>query len=145
MKRVILFSIVLALAFACGKDKDSLRGETKEVQIIISDPSAGPLQMTARPDPATIGRDGAVKWQIVYKTGPQLDSVIIDGFKDPKGATDPFDGGSRFVFTYLGSGSSGPSQTSGPPNKGGDFKYNVTVTVAGSAPVVFDPRLIVNY
>jgi hypothetical protein len=101
--------------------------------------------MRAYPDPATIGRDGAVKWQIVYKSGPQLETVVIDGFRDPKGPTDPFEGGSRFVFNYLVPAPTGPVQTSSAPNKGGDFKYNVTVTIAGSAPVVFDPRLIVNY
>jgi hypothetical protein len=144
MKRAVLLCLALAFAYACNGDKN-IDGVTKEVQIIISDPTAGPLQVTADPDPATIGRDGVVKWQLVYKAGPPLDSVVIDGFKDAKGATDPFDGGSRFVFGYLGSGPSGPSQTSGLPNKGGDFKYNVTVTVSGSTPVLVDPRLIVNY
>ena len=146
MKRVVLLSLALAFAYACGGD-NTMNGKTvtKEVQIIISDPSSGPLTVTADPDPATIGRDGVVKWQLIYKAGPPLDSVVIDGFKDASGATDPFSGGSKFVFGYLGSGPSGPSQTSTLTNKEGDFKYNVTVTVAGSAPVLVDPRLIVNY
>ena len=146
MKRAILLSLALAFAYACGEDKNANRvTATKEVQIVISDPSAGPLMVTADPDPATINRGEEVKWQIVYKAGPPLDSVVIDGFKDAKGATDPFGNGSRFTFGYLGSGPSGPTENSGPPVKGGDFKYNVTVTVSGSAPVRFDPRLIVNY
>ena len=144
MKRVVLLSIALIFAFACGKDDQTLTG-TKEVQIIISDPTSGPLRVTADPDPATINRGEAVKWQIVYKAGPPLDAVVIDGFKTSGGVTDPFGSGSTFTFGYMGSSSSGPSESSGPPVKGGDFKYNVTVTVAGSAPVKFDPRLIVNY
>lgn len=146
MKRAVLLSLALAFAYSCGGN-NNMNGNRipKEVQIIISDPTAGPLTVTADPDPATIGRDGVVKWQLVYKAGPMLDTVVIDGFKDAKGATDPFDGGSKFVFTGLGSGPSGPTQTSGLPNKGGDFKYNVTVTVSGGSPVLFDPRLIVNY
>jgi hypothetical protein len=144
MKRVVLISIALALTFACKPQQDLTPG-TKEVQITISDPTAGPLRVTAVPDIATIDRDEVVKWTLVYKAGPPLDSVILDGFKDPKGASDPFGNGSKFTFGYLGSGPSGPTQSSGSPVKGGDFKYNITVTVAGSDPVLFDPRLIVNY
>ena len=144
MKRAVLLSLILIFANACNGDKPLVKN-TKEVQIIISDPTAGPLTVTADPDPATIGRDGAVKWLLVYKAGPMLDSVVIDGFQTASGASDPFGDGSRFVFTGLSSGPSGPSQTSNLPNKGGDFKYNVTVTVSGSAPVLVDPRLIVNY
>ncbi len=148
MKRAILLSLVLAFAYSCGRnDMNGKRepGTTKEVKIIISDPTTGPLKVTADPDPATIGRDGVVKWQLVYKSGPPLDSVVIDGFKSASGATDPFEGGSTFTFGYVASGTSEPSETSSLPNKGGDFKYNVTVTIAGGAPVLFDPRLIVNY
>jgi hypothetical protein len=142
MKRAILLSLALAFAYSCGGN--NMRA-TKEVQIIISDPTAGPLTVTADPDPATIGRDGVVKWQLIYKAGPTLASVVIDGFKAASGATDPFEGGSTFTFINVTSGTSMPSQTSSLPNKGGDFKYNVTVTVAGSAPILVDPRLIVNY
>ena len=147
MKRAFLLSLVLAFAYSCGGDNDmSGKRVPKDVKIIISDPSTGPLTVTAEPDPATIDRDGVVIWQLVYKSGPVLDSVVIDGFKDAStGATDPFSGGSSFVFTAVSSGSTQPSQTSSLPNKGGDFKYNVTVTVAGGAPVLVDPRLIVNY
>ena len=148
MKRAILISLALAFACACGGDKNmnaTREPSSKEVQIIISNPAAGPIKVTADPDPATIGRDGVVKWTLIYKAGPALDSVVIDGFKDAKGATDPFDGGSTFTFGYVASGTSEPTQTSGLPNKGGDFKYNVTVTVAGQPPVLVDPRLIVNY
>ena len=144
MKRVVLLSIALVFAFACEKGEDRITS-TKEVQIIISDPTTGPLQVTADPDPATINRGEAVKWLLVYKSGPPLDGVVIDGFKTSSGATDPFGNGSRFTFGYAGSGPTGPSDSSPPPVKGGDFKYNVTVTVAGSDPVKFDPRLIVNY
>jgi hypothetical protein len=144
MKRVVLLSIALALTFACKPGPETLTG-SKEVQIIISNPLDGPLRATADPDPATIVKGESVKWTIVYKAGPPLGSVVIDGFKDAKGGTDPFGNGSIFTFGYLGSGPSGPTQTSGQPVKGGDFKYNITVTVAGSDPVLFDPRLIVNY
>jgi hypothetical protein len=144
MKRVLLLSIALVFAFACEKGDDRVTA-TKDVQIIISDPTSGPLQVTADPDPAKIDRGEAVKWQIVYKAGPPLDGVVIDGFQTSSGVTDPFGNGSTFTFGYMGSSSSGPSESSGAPVKGGDFKYNVTVTVSGSAPVKFDPRLIVNY
>ena len=144
MKRVVLLSIALVFAFACAREPEKVT-TTREVQIIISDPTAGPLQMRADPDPATINRGEGVKWLIVYKSGPPLDGVIIDGFQTSSGASDPFGDGSSYSFGYMGSSSSGPTETSGPPVKGGDFKYNVTVTVSGSAPVKFDPRLIVNY
>jgi hypothetical protein len=144
MKRVVLLSIALALTFACKPEPEKLSG-SKEAQIIISNPLDGPLRVYADPDPVTIVKGESVKWTIVYKAGPPLGSVVIDGFKDPSGASDPFGNGSRFAFGYVGSGPSGPTESSGPPVKGGDFKYNVTVTVAGREPVLFDPRLIVNY
>ncbi|HEX5734196.1 MAG TPA: hypothetical protein VF131_15285 [Blastocatellia bacterium] len=144
MKRVVLLSIALVFAFACATSDERVTG-TKEVQIIISDPTSGPLRVTADPDPATIVRGEAVKWLIVYKAGPPLDGVVIDGFQTTSGASDPFGNGSTFTFGYMGSSSSGPSESSGAPVKGGNFKYNVTVTVSGSDPVKFDPRLIVNY
>ncbi len=144
MKRVVLLSIALVFAFACAKGDDKITG-TRDVQIIISDPTSGPLRVTAEPDPATIDKGEVVHWHLVYKSGPPLEAVVINGFQTASGATDPFGNGSRFTFGYLGSGPSGPSETSGQPVKGGDFKYNVTVTVAGSDPVKFDPRLIVNY
>ena len=144
MKRIVLLSIALALTFACSPQPETLSG-TKAVQIIISDPTAGPLQVKADPDPATIVRGEAVKWEIVYEAGPPLDSVVIDGFKDERGATDPFGNGSKFTFGYMDPGPNEPTQSSGPPVKGGNFKYNITVTVSGGKPVLFDPRLIVNY
>ena len=144
MKRVVLLSIALVFAFACEKGLDKVT-TTKDVQIIISDPTAGPLQVRADPDPATINKGEGVKWMIVYKSGPPLDSVVIDGFQTTSGATDPFGNGSRFSFGYMGSSPTGPSDSSGPPVKGGDFKYSVTVTVSGSPSIKFDPRLIVNY
>ncbi|HJQ70370.1 MAG TPA: hypothetical protein VKA70_15440 [Blastocatellia bacterium] len=144
MKRVVLLSIALVFAFACEKGDDRVTG-TKNVQIIISDPTSGPLRVTADPDPAKIDRGEAVNWQIVYKSGPPLDTVVIDGFQAASGATDPFGNGSTFTFGYMGPSSSGPSETSGAPVKGGDFKYNITVTVSGMGTTKFDPRLIVNY
>jgi hypothetical protein len=81
-----------------------------------------------------------------------VNSVVIDSFLDLAGNTDPFEGGpddQKFVFTSpIGPGDES-EQTSnkaktflGSAHR--DFKYRVTVIVAGVAdPISIDPVVVV--
>jgi hypothetical protein len=159
MKRALLvmLAVSFALTVACdgGKnpkqDFSSLAALNVKTIAIIIDASAN--RITAVPDSVMIANNRErIQW-VILNTGAQgVTDVVIDHFERtaPSGHAsdhDPF-GGSRFSSGAINPGDLSDSQMSNKAvaeARGGNFKYNVTVTRAdGTKMPVLDPVLIVD-
>lgn len=161
MKRVLvtLLGLSLMFVFACkrpGHVKTQLIARTgeKTVTIAISDNGSGGYTLEASlPNKAYLKKgQHRVHWIVINNTQVAIvNSVVIDGFHDSGSHTDPFEGTAedqKFEFPTIGVGDES-SMTSNkakrfPPGAEREFKYKVTVRIAGvGTPITVDPVVVV--
>jgi hypothetical protein len=159
MKKVLIALQILSLVFvfACkrpGHVTTALKAPGhKTVTIAISDDGSGGYIVEASvPNKAYLKKGQKVHWIVINNTeAATVSTTLIDSFLDQAGHTDPFEGtpaNQKFTFPAIGPGAES-KQTSNkaktfPPGDPRQFKYKVTVTIAGVAkPISVDPVVIV--
>ena len=161
MRRTLVTVLCLSLmfVFACkrsGQVKTRLIAQTgeKTVTIAISDNGSGGYTLEASlPNKAYLKKGlHRVHWIVINNTqAATVDSAVIDTFHDSGGHTDPFEGTAedqRFAFSRIGPGDESFMTSNKarrfPPGSEREFKYKVTVRLAGvGTPITVDPVVVV--